>query len=441
MEGDDAGRRARRGRQAARQHRARGIGIEPRVQELVERGRVDATHRGGPVDQPLVRHLDGDAHTGRGGAFAGAGLQHPELAALHRELDVLHVAVVVLEAADDVDQLAVDLGHRLFHRRLGRAVGLLGGQRQRLRRADAGDDVLALRIDQEFAEYRVLAGRRVAREGDTGGAVVAHVAEHHGLHVDRGAPAFRNVVQAAVSDRAFVHPRAEHRADGALQLVANVLGEGLVGPSRDQVLEALDQRAPVVGFELGIERHAAAVLVRLDQVLEFVVRDAEHDVAVHLDEAAVAVVGEARVAALAGQALDGVVVEAEVEDGVHHAGHRGAAARTHRDQERLVGVAEARADDRLDAAERLGDLVVEVVRHGVVVGVIGGAHLGGDGEAGRHRQAEVRHLGQPRALAAQQLAHRRAALGRAVAETVHPLGHRVAIPRSWRSRRPGRASP
>ena len=48
--------------------------------------------------------------------------------------------------------------------------------------------------------------RRIAREGDAGGAIVAHVAEHHGLHVDRGTPAFGDRMQAPVGDGALVHP-------------------------------------------------------------------------------------------------------------------------------------------------------------------------------------------------------------------------------------------
>ena len=56
---------------------------------------------------------------------------------------------------------------------------------------------------------------------------------------------------------------------------------------------------------------------------------AHHHVAVHLDEAAVAVVGEAAIAGLHAQRFDRLVVEAEVEDGVHHARHRVAGARAH----------------------------------------------------------------------------------------------------------------
>jgi hypothetical protein len=50
----------------------------------------------------------------------------------------------------------------------------------RLRRADAGDHVLALCVDQVLAEEPLLAGRRVAREGGRRSAAVeAAVAEDH----------------------------------------------------------------------------------------------------------------------------------------------------------------------------------------------------------------------------------------------------------------------
>jgi hypothetical protein len=55
------------------------------------------------------------------------------------------------------------------------------------------------------------------------------------------------------------------------------------------------------------------------------------------------------------------------------------------------------------------------------------AHLGADGEAGRHRQAEMRHLGEAGALAAKQIAHVGATGRLAAAEVVDPfaLGRRL----------------
>ena len=63
---------------------------------------------------------------------------------------------------------------------------------------------------------------------------------------------------------------------------------------------------------------------------------------------------------------------------------------------------------RSSAASAVGDLLFEIRRIGFAVGVEIGADLGRDRKAGRHRQAEIAHLGETGALAAEQvLASRR----------------------------------
>src|SRR3546814_10330521 len=71
-------------------------------------------------------------------------------------------------------------------------------------------------------------------------------------------------------------------------------------------------------------------------------------VRIHLDEAAVAVPREPRVARDGGKAFDGLVVEAKVQHRVHHARHRHARPRAHRHQQRIAGIAECLARHRLD---------------------------------------------------------------------------------------------
>ncbi len=194
-------------------------GIEHRMQQLVQRPGFDPADRLLAIDHPFLDQRHRDLQRGLRGALAGARLQHPQLAALNGELDVLHVAVVVFEFPAHLVEFAEHLGHDLFHRRQSRVVRLLAGDRQMLRGADPGHDILALRIYQELAVKRVGAGRRVAGEGDAGRAIRPHIAEHHRLHVDRGSPVGRDVVQPAIGDRARVHPGAEHRADRAPQLL------------------------------------------------------------------------------------------------------------------------------------------------------------------------------------------------------------------------------
>ena len=152
-----------------------------------------------------------------------------------------------LRIRDDQDPQAA-------RRRLGRF--LARGLGQRLRRADAGHHVLALGVDQELAVDLARAGRRVAGEGDAGGRGVAQVAEHHGLHVDGGAPAVGDAVQAAVGFGAGVVPGAEYGADRAPQLLGRVLRERLAGLALDRLLVGGDDLQPVVGAEIGVEREA-----------------------------------------------------------------------------------------------------------------------------------------------------------------------------------------
>jgi hypothetical protein len=168
--------------------------------------------------------------------------------------------------------------------------------------------------------------------------------------------------------------------------------------------------------------------------------DAEHDLPVHLDEAAIAVIGEALVAAPPCQPRDGPVVEPEVEHGVHHARHRDASSGAHRDEQRVVGVSEPCPKQTLDRGESLGDLLPQLRRIGFAVRVEVGADTGRDCETRRHRQAEIAHLGEAGPLSAEQILHLGAALRRPVAKPVDPLCHPPLTLRSARSRRPGSGS-
>ena len=84
------------------------------------------------------------------------------------------------------EELGVDRRERVGH----------GGQREG--GADAGHDVLALGVDEEVAVGAGRAGGRVAGEGHAGARAVVAVAEHHRLHVDRGAEVVGDALAAAV---------------------------------------------------------------------------------------------------------------------------------------------------------------------------------------------------------------------------------------------------
>ena len=330
---------------------------------------------------------------------------------------------MVFQPVEDGGQLGIDLRHRLFHRG-GLGVRLLArGLGQILRRANARDHVLALRVDEELAIIGPVALGRIAREGHARRRGIAHIAEDHRLHVDGGAPIGGNVVQAAIDLGALRLPRSEHRADRAPELVLHVLREGLAPLFLDQALVGRDQRLPVLGRHLGIEGEAVILLGDLQRFLEGAVIQLQDDIGIHLDEAAIAVPGETLIARLLRQPLDRLVVEAEVQHRVHHARHRHARARADRDQQRVFGIAEALFRHRLDMRDAIGDFVAQFLRKLLAILIIAGAHRGRDGEARRHRQPDRGHLGQVRALAAKQILVPLAAVRNAAAEAVH-IGHR-----------------
>ena len=146
--------------------------------------------------------------------------------------------------------------------------------------------------------------------------------------------------------------------------------------------------------------------------------DAEHGRPEHLQQPPVGVVGEplAAVGHLR-ESVHGLVVEPDVEHRLHHPGHRELRTGPHRDQQRPVGLAELAAHLLLERLQVLADLLGQLFGSLPLLQV-GPARLGADREPRRDRQAQVRHLGQVRALAAQQVALVLAALG----EVVHVLG-------------------
>ena len=108
-----AGRRVH----AGGQHLVVGVGVEGRVQQRVQRRRVDGQQRLRAREQALVDGVDREPHRGLRGPLGVARLEHEQRALLDGELGVLHVAVVALQRPQDVHQLGVGVGQHV--RQLG----------------------------------------------------------------------------------------------------------------------------------------------------------------------------------------------------------------------------------------------------------------------------------------------------------------------------------
>jgi len=86
-------------------------------------------------------------------------------------------------------------------------------------------------------------------------------------------------------------------------------------------LELGNQDFQVLGGQFEIKVHLFLFLGLMNDVLELVLFDAHHHVAEHLDETAVRVPGEALVPGHPDESVYGLIVQPEVQDRVHHAGH------------------------------------------------------------------------------------------------------------------------
>jgi len=230
-------------------------------------------------------------------------------------------------------------------------------------------------------------------------------------------------VQAAIDLGALALPRSEHRADRTPQLVVHVLGEGLAPLLLDQALIGFDQRAQILRGQLGVEADAPIFLRDLQRFLERAMIQLEHDVGIHLDEAAIAVPGEAVVARNPRQSLDRLVVEAKVQHRVHHARHRYPRARADRNQQGIGRFAEPLARYCFDMGNALCNFCAQGIGEGATLLIITRAHGGRDGEAGRHRQADRGHTVKVRTLASKQVLVAIAAVGDAAPEPID-----VALP-------------
>src|SRR5215211_5812890 len=167
---------------------------------------------------------------------------------------------------------------------------------------------------------------------------LAHVAEDHGLHRDSGAQGVQNAEFPAVGYGPFVVPRVEYCPNREFELLCRILWKRTIGLRLDDLLVNVHQLLEIRGFQLRVLLDPALFFEDLEGLLEPVMRDFEHDVPEHLDEAPVGVVSEALVPGSAREPVHGGIVEAEVQYRVHHARHGDRRSATYRDEQRIIRI-------------------------------------------------------------------------------------------------------
>ena len=124
----------------------------------------------------------------------------------------------------------------------------------------------------------------------------------------------------------------------------------------DVLLEIADQAFQVVDVEINVVRDALRGLGFVQSVGENLPGHVQDGLAVHLQQPPVGVPGESFVAADLREPLDAGVVQSDVEDRFHHAGHGELGPGPHADQQRVVSIAQLAAEPVLQLPQRGGDL-------------------------------------------------------------------------------------
>ena len=141
-------------------------------------------------------------------------------------------------------------------------------------------------------------------------------------------------------------------------------------------------------------------------VFTFALLHAEHHITVHLHEPAIAVPREALILGGRHKREHRLIIQAEVQDGVHHAWHRIAGTGTHgHEQREAFRIAKLVPHDLFHRGNTRLHLLLQLDRVRALVRVKIRADLRGDREPGRDWQADAAHFGEVRTFAAKQGFH------------------------------------
>jgi hypothetical protein len=120
---------------------------------------------------------------------------------------------------------------------------------------------------------------------------------------------------------AVVLPRTKYCVARHDQLIVSILREVMLGVLLDDFLVFRNHFFQRLSVKVGIELGFFLFLLGIEDFVERCLRNLQHDVAKHLNQTTVRIVRKPRVVATFRKPLDALIVQAEVENRIHHAGH------------------------------------------------------------------------------------------------------------------------
>src|SRR5206468_9204202 len=109
------------------------------------------------------------------------------------------------------------------------------------------------------------------------------------------------------------------------------------------------------------------------------------DLSKHLDESPVRIERKSLIARYLCKGLSGLIVETEIQDGVHHTRHGIRRPGSDRQEEGIVWIAELSSGDRFELSELSLQLVEQTVRDATTLGVVLFAGVSCDDQPWRYR--------------------------------------------------------
>ena len=378
------------------------------MKQLVQSLRLNTAYSLFRRDLAFVYQITGNLDRRGGCSLAVSGLQEIQLALLNGEFHILHIPVMVFQLIGDRHEFTVAL--RQILRQLGDG----------LRRTHACHHVFALGIDQIFTENTLRACGRITGKGNAGTGGIAHISKYHGLYIDRGSPVAGNVVHSSVNDGAGVVPGTEYGLNRFHQLYLGILREFLaVHGVFVNFLESRDQLLQVVCCQLRVVMNALGLFYFVDDLLEEGLGNLHHNIGKHLNKSSVGIISKSGISCLLRESLNGYIVESQIQNGIHHAGHGCSRAGTNRYQERIFRITKFSAVLSLKPFQRVENLALNFFCDLFSTVIIVCAGFCCHCEALGNRQAQIGHFSQIGTFSAEKVPH----FSIAFFEQIYPFCH------------------
>ena len=344
--------------------------------------------------ESFFRHIHGNADSSLRSSLPIAGLQHPQFAFFNGKLHILHFAVMVFKASGNGFKFHVRSGH--FRFQLENVFG----------QSNSRHNIFALRVGEVISFNFILTCASVAGHGDTGGAVVAHVAENHRYNADSSTQVMRNSGGVAVVNSPFAIPAFKNRLGCQTELFVRVCRKFMFGMASENFLEFFGNGSPVFAGNLCIAINSCTLSGCSDHFFKVRIRNVHDHASKHLNQSAIGIVNKSFIFGKPYHAFCGFIVQTNVQNRIHHARHGKLGARPAGDQKRVFRIAEYFSCSGFNLMKGLNLLVPHAFGKNTACGQVCIAGFCGYGKSRGYGDINSGHFRKVCTLAAQKSANR-----------------------------------